>query len=489
MKNQKSLGVNAILNVIRTILSLVAPLITYPYVSRVLGAENLGSVNYTNSIIQYLVLLSGLGISTYGIREGSKKRDNKAEVSKFISDCFTINIIFTVLAYAIFLIVLYFFGSEKNYFSLFVVQSFLIIFSTIGIEWINTVFEDYYYITIRTIIVQIVSIALTFLLIHKREDYLLYAVVTVMGTGIVSVLNWVHYRNSISIRIERHPNFKLHFKSITVFFANKLAVTLYVSADTTMLGAMVGNYSVGLYSVSVKIYTIIKNLLAAMYAVFLPRLSYIEGRKDRVSFKSLYSNLMSIMTLIIFPASVGLLCLSKNIIVLLFGIEYMDSYFSLVILSIAIIFAIYGGLVAAVYDVVMGLEKIALQSTIIAASLNIVINMITLPIYRQNGAALTTLLAEFVTFAYCLFRSKDIFNCVDLKMVCKSIFHAIIGCTEISLIVWIVNAHTNSNILICIISFVMSASLYLLTLIILKNKHIIEGINMIRNKLHRHNGD
>lgn len=460
----------------------MAPLITYPYVSRILGAENLGCVNYTNSIIQYLVLFSGLGISTYGIREAAKRREKKEQVEKFISECFTINIIFTLFAYGIFACILWNARNEKKYFSLYVIQSFLIIFSTIGIEWINTVFEDYYYITIRTIIVNIISIGSTFLLVHNEDDYLLYAVVNVITIGLVSVLNWIHYRKTISIKIVRYPHFKLHFKPIIIFFANKLAVTLYVSADTTMLGMMVGNYSVGIYSVSVKIYTILKNLLAAMYAVFLPRLSFVKGKNDEKAFKYIYSNLISVLSLIIFPASIGLFCLSKYIVILLFGNSYIESYVSLSILSIAIIFAIYGGLVAAVYDVVMGLEKVALQSTIIAASINIIINMLFLPIFKQNGAAVTTLLAELVTFTYCFFMSKGIFNYIDMKQILKNIIHSFIGCIEIILIVWLAKAFISSIIMVCVMSFFISVIFYFVTLVFLKNEYIYKGIKIYLNR-------
>lgn len=473
MKRQKSIGINVILNIIRTIVALFAPLITYPYVARVIGTEYLGSINYTYSIVQYFVLFSGLGISTYGIREGAKKRDNIKEISEFISDCFSINVAFTVLSYIFFCVLLFFFKDEKIYFTLLCMQSFYIIFSTLGIEWVNTIFEDYLYITIRTIVIQILSIGLTFLIVHTKEDYIWYTFVTVTTTAIVSFLNWFHYRKKITIKLRRVKNLKKYLKPIFVFFANKLAVTLYVSADTTMLGMFVGDYSVGIYSVSVKIYTIIKNMLAAVYAVFLPRLSHIVGGDNTKQFKELYSDLVSFMTLIILPATIGLFTLSENIIILLFGKEYITAKVSLAILSIALVFAIYGGLVSAVFDVVMKLEKVALQATILAAAVNIGLDVVLLPYMKEVGAAFTTVLAELTTLIYCFVKSKGIVKYLDGRSIVRNAVHSVVGCVEIFFVVVLTKRSFSSHLLICIFSVLISCLLYFLTLVFVKNKFIV----------------
>ncbi len=480
MEKHKPIGINALLNVIRTVLALVAPLITYPYVSRILGAENLGCVNYTNSIIQYFVLISGLGISTYGIREGAKKRGDIQQLNQFISQCFSINIICTFVTYFIFAVFLWMNRRQDSYLDLFIVQSFLILFNTIGIDWVNTVFEDYFFITIRTIIVQIISIIFTFAFIHKREDYLCYAIITITTTGIVSILNWFHYRKLLDIRIVFNSKMLIHLKPIVVFFANKLAVTLYVSADITMLGAMVGEYSVGIYSISVKLYNIVKTILGAIYSVFLPRLAFTLGQKNMRQFKKIYSDLISIMSLVIFPASVGLFVLSKNIILFMFGNEYASSSISLSILSIAIVFSIMGGLVSSVYDVVMGLEKIALKATILAATFNIGINFVLLPYLHEVGAAITTVLAEAVTFIYCMKKSKGIKENINVLAVRRNALHSLLGCIEIVIVVSIVQVLFESHIIILAVSFILSIVLYAFILIILKNPFAMVIISKFR---------
>lgn len=478
----RSVGTNAVLNVFRTLLTLIVPLITYPYVSRILGAENLGKVNYVNSIISYFILVSGLGISTYGVREGAKIRDNKQKVSAFISECFSIAAIMTVISYLLLSFFVFAFSSLSHYKYLFFIECLLIAFDTIGIEWVNTIFEDYLYITIRTIVVYLVSIIAIFALIHNRNDYFIYAAITVGTTGLVSVLNWLHCRKHCDIKLTVNDHTKRHIKPILVFFANKLAVSLYVNSDITMIGYMVGDVRVGIYSVAVKVYTIVKNLLSAIYTVTISRLSSKIGKNDEVGFRDLFSKLTSFVTLAIFPAMIGLCLLAPNIILLLFGNEYSEAGKSLRILSIGIVFAIYGGIVSTVYNVTRGLEKYSLQATIIAAIVNVTLNLVLVPVLNEIGAAITTVIAELFTFVYCFLRANGIKESVDWKDFIRNFVHALLGCIEIVFVVIITEKMIKNNLLFICLSIIISVLFYSLTLFILKNYFICIFINKLKRR-------
>lgn len=474
----RSITINAGLNVFRTILSLVVPLITYPYVSRVLGAENLGKVNYVNSIVQYFVLFASLGISTYGIREGAKKRKNINELNNFISECFSINFIMAIASILVLIAIVCNLSIFDKYRILFFIEAFLICFDLFGIEWVNTVFEDYLFITIRTIFVYSVSIVLTFFLIRNQNDYYKYAMLSVGTTGLVSLLNWLHYRKTCKIRLRFTSQTIKHFRPIVIFFANKLAVTIYVSSDNTMLGLMTSDFRVGIYSVAVKIYTIIKTMISSIYAVCIPRLSAKIGEGDVDGYKILFSQIVSAISLLIFPASVGVLCLSQEIIRFLFGIEYMEASISLSILSFGIILSIFGGLISSVYNVTMNLEKISLQATIIAAAMNVLLNLFLIPRFMEVGAAITTVVAEGITFFYCLIRGKGLRNVINSKQVFINLVHASIGCIEIVLITSILKSLALTDFGTIAISIMCSLIVYFFTLIILKNNlviHIVEN--------------
>lgn len=481
----RSVAVNAVLNVLRTVLALIGPLITYPYVSRVLEAENLGKVNYVNSIIQYFILISSLGISTYAVREGARKRQDSIKVNNFISECFTINFIMAVISLTVLSIIVINVPGLQTYKTLFFIEAFLVIFDLLGIEWVNTIYEDYLYITMRTILIYAVNIVSIFVFIHVREDYYKYAVISVGTTGLVSVLNWFHCRKKCKIKFRISTETKKHVKPILVFFANKLAVTVYVSLDTTMIGAFASDYRVGIYSVAVKIYTIIKNMIAAMYAVCIPRLAALVGTDDNEGYKALYSDIVSVVAMLVLPASVGVMMLAPNIILLMFGNEYMESIVSLEILSIGIIFAILGGLVSSVFNVTRGYEKISLQATILAAVVNTILNYMFIPLFQEKAAAATTVLAELVAFLYCLLRADEIREFIDVKKIAKNFGMGILGsCVTVS-VSSIIKLLDFGDILTVVATIVGTVGIYLVILLATKNEYIKIVYQMIKDKIRK----
>lgn len=173
--SQKSLKLNAFFNVIKTITSLIFPLITFPYASRILLAEGIGKVNFSFSIISYFSIIANLGIGTYGIREAAKIRENKILLSKFVYEVLIINLISTFIAYLLLMFSFFLIPKFHEYKPLLLISSSNLLLTTIGISWLYQAVEEYGYITIRTVIFQIVSIVLLFLFVKDKNDYIIYA--------------------------------------------------------------------------------------------------------------------------------------------------------------------------------------------------------------------------------------------------------------------------------------------------------------------------
>ena len=144
-----NMGVNAVLNGIRSGLSILFPLITYPYAFRVLKVEGIGKVNYSLSIVNFFILFAGLGISTYAVREGAKVKNDRKEIEKFSSEIFSINIFSMFFSYFSLALCMICINKFRLYTELIIIQSISIFFVTIGFEWINSIYEDYVYIVIR----------------------------------------------------------------------------------------------------------------------------------------------------------------------------------------------------------------------------------------------------------------------------------------------------------------------------------------------------
>lgn len=468
----KSIGVNAVLNFIKVGCSVIFPLITFPYTSRVLQVENIGKVNYANSIIAYFALFAALGISTYGVREGAKKKKG-TEFDRFASEIFSLNMLTTGISYAVLFILLLTVPKFRDYRAVILIQSMTIILTTLGVEWVNTVYEDFLYITIRSIAVQVLCMAALFLFIHKPEDYLKYACISVMSSSIMCVANWIYCRRYVRIRFLLSNEIFRHLKPMFIFFANSLAITIYVSADTTMLGWIAGDYYTGLYAVSVKIYQIVKRLMTAVYTVTIPRLSRYAGTGQWKDYRKLLTQICSCVILLLVPCMTGLAIYAENIIEILSGNSYLPAVRSLQILAVALLFAVGSGVVVNCINTPNGFEKTSLSATIAAAVVNVGLNIFLIPLFRQDGAALTTVLAEAMVLIICLVRLHDLNHYMDVREVLTQLGYAAAGSFLILGISLVIGRLGLSSLLSLVLGLVFCVAGYAVLLAVGRNRYFM----------------
>ena len=478
----KSLKINALLNTIQTIISMLFPLITFPYASRVLGVDNIGKYNFGNSIVSYFVLLAGLGISTYGVREGAKYRDNKKKFEEFVQNIFSINLYSTLLAYFLLILCLFYIPQLVEYRILILILSSQILFITIGRNWIYTVYEDYFFITIRTIIFYLISCILLFTVVRDESDLYMYCVVNVVGVIGINILNIIYSRKYSRFIFKIKPDIR-HLKSILLIFSTAVSVVIYTSSDVTLLGLMCSDKNVGLYSASVKIYNIVKQMLAAVLTVTIPRIAYYIGKSEVVKFRKLFFNISNVLVIIVCPAAIGLVCLSEDVIYILAGENYLSASVSLKILSIAIIFNLFAYMYGYCILIPYNRESKFVKATIISAVCNICLNIIFIPIFQQNAAALTTLIAEIVAATMCYHYSRDI---ISKSLDKKNILVTLIGCIYICRVcLGIYKFVLVERFIRLIISVLISAIGYFLIQIVLRNMVFITYSDKIFMKVKR----
>lgn len=490
MFKKKNIKLNAVLSALHSCFSILFSLVTYPYAVRVLGVENIGKISYSASIISYFSLIAMLGIRTYAIREGAKLKDNPIEFKKFTAQMFSINMLSTLVAYVVLAIVLLCISSLQNYLWLILIQSATMLLTTLSVDWINNIYEDFLHITLRSFIAYVAGIVFLFVFVKKPEDYVLYAFLNVIINLVICVSNLIYIRKYVKLAFTRMLDLKRHLKPILIFWANAVAITIYVSVDTTMIGAIrgamfgieQGDTEVGLYSVAVKVYTIVKTILSAVYAVAIPRLVSYFNEEDKSKGKNLFTRLSSSIILLLFPVVVGLMCLSEEIIYLISGEALTQSVVSLQILGVAIIFAILGGLVTACLNVAIGREKDNLISSVIAAGINFLLNFLFIPWLGIYGAAITTILAEFVVFLYCYIRIPNKKQYMDGKEIGVSMLRAVVGCIPILLITFLVK-HFFANVWLRI-ALIMFGSIVIYALILLafRDKNFLGLFGFMKRK-------
>lgn len=485
--NKKSLKLNMGLNAIKGLMSIIFPLISFPYISRVLEVENIGKFNFANSIISYFVLFAGLGISTYAIREGARLRENHSSFKQFANEMFSINIASTALSYIVLITLLFGVSRFQEYKSLLIILSLQIIFKTIGVEWIYSIYEDYAYITIRSIVFQILSLGLMFLLVHNESDLNIYAAITVLSSVGSNVVNFFYARRYCEVTWTRNIQWRKHTKPIMVLFAMSVTVTIYVISDTTILGFISGDYNVGIYSVSTKVYSIIKTVLASVLVVSIPRLSAILGNNDTEEFNFVATDIYETLLTVLLPTVTGIIILREQIVLLISDRTYLGATTSLALLSVALIFCLGAWFWGQCILVPMEKENVVFKATFISALLNIVLNFILIPKWAENAAAFTTILAEGLAFFWCMFEGRKY---VHIKDIGKTTLKIVIGCAAILLCSLLLKPWEDNTILYTLLTVGISIIVYFSIQIIVKNPatdKIIRGLTRKMNLIYKKN--
>ncbi len=393
----KSLKQNAVLNAVRQSMALLFPMITFPYTVRVLGTEEYGRYSFAVSFVSYFALIASFGISKFAVREGTRVRDDGRAINKLCSDLLSFNSVTTLAAYAALLLITFGFGSISRYSTLILAQSLCIILTTVGMDWLNTIYEDFAYITVRFLIMHLVGLVLIFLFVKSPNDTLLYCVIMLLSSYGGNLLNVFYLRRYVRVRV----GFRFDFKSIlvptSILFVHSIATTIYVNSDITMIGLYLNDYEAGVYSFASKLYNFIKHFFDALVIVAVPRLGYLL-EKDAGKYRYYVNNIYNLILTMMIPASVFLCTMSKSVLLLAGGAEYLESQQSFEILCVSLTFALLGSVYCNCILIIHKREKYMLASTVATAVMNASLNVVLIPTVGICGAAVTTILAEALNF-------------------------------------------------------------------------------------------
>lgn len=426
MNNKHGMGFNMTLNLVRTIFTSIFPLISFKYVSAVLGQENFGKVNYASSIVQYFSIFAALGISTYGIRECAKVRDDKSKCDELANELFTLNVISLSISYSILAILLFFSKRLVEYRMMIVVQAVTIFFTTIGTDWINQAFEDFIFITFRTVFIQIVSLILILSLVKHKDDYLLYLTITSLGTIATNVMNAIYVRRYTTIKIRIHPSIFKHLKSVLLIFFMNLAISVYVSSDITVIGTVGNDSMVGIYSVGSKVYSAMKTIIAAVISVAIPRLSY-DSANNREHYYENLNCVLSAMSLVLVPIVIGIELVPEFAILLLSNATYFSAIPTVRVLGLALIPTMISTIVNNSILLIHRREKQILMNTVISAFVNLTTNIIFVRRYGFVAAAYTTLFSELMVATISIIQSKSTIKKLKIQKISNNISKNICG--------------------------------------------------------------
>lgn len=471
MTKIKSVKFNFIMNSILTASAMIFPIITYPYVSRILQPEGIGTVSFANSVITYFSMFAQLGIPMYGIRACAKVRDDKEKLTRTVQEIMMINMITCLIVYIAFFGSLYFVPQFRQEKTLYLIMGSLILFNTIGVEWLYKGLEQYSYITVRSIVFKFIALLAMFLLVHEKEDYVIYGGITIFAAAGSNVLNFINLRKYVYLRPVGAYDFRQHIKPISIFFAMSIATTVYTNMDNVMLGFIKGTTENGYYDAAVKIKNILVSFVSSLGTVLLPRVSYYIQTGEREEFSRITKKALNFVFLLSVPLCVYFIIFARSSIYLLSGTLFENSILPMRLIMPTLVFIGLTNIIGLQILVPLGKENQVLYSEIAGAVVNIIVNMFLIPRMGAAGAAIGTVLAEIMVFIVQVYALKDVVVKILKKISYWKIAIALVLASFVS--VW-VNSMNWGNFLILLFSALLFFGVYVLTLIIFREKLVKE---------------
>lgn len=405
------------MNTILTLSSFVFPLITFPYVSRILLPEGTGSVSFATSVVSYFLMFSQLGIPTYGIRACAKVRDDRRALSRVVHELMVINLVMSLISYVLLGVCVLAIPKLHAEKTLIVIISFTIVLNVIGMEWLYKALEQYTYITIRSVIFKAIAVVAMLLLIRQQSDYVVYGAITIFAASASNVCNFVHAHNYIDFLPREKYNYRQHIKPVLVFFAMSCATVIYTNLDTVMLGLMKNNVDVGYYNAAVKIKSVLVGVVTSLGTVMLPRLSYYVERGEMEEFHRLTKKAMNFVILLATPMMIYFILFAREGIFFLSGSAYGGAVVPMQIIMPSLLLIGMTNVMGIQIMIPLGLEKQVLYSEIAGAVVDLFVNALLIPQYAAAGAAVGTLIAEFVVWIVQLYTIRSVVGNV-YKDVC-----------------------------------------------------------------------
>ena len=475
---KKSIVKNYIYNLIYQMLTIVLPLVTTPYLSRVLGAGPIGIYGYTLSIVTYFILFGSLGIAMYGQREIAYVQEKKEEQSKTFWEIVIFRVITMTVALIIFYLTFCLKGEYSLYYKILILE---LVANAIDISWYFQGVEDFGKTVVRNIIVKSLSLVCIFIFIKSPEDlwkyFLIYTVANVFG----NLTMWMYIPKILPKVRSKDLNLIKHIKPTLALFIPQIATQIYVVLDKTMVGNITGNMSeVGYYEQAQKIVKALMLVVTALGTVMSSRIANTYATKSYEEVKEYLRKSFKIVWFLGMPIMLGLIAITPNMVPWFYG-EGFEAVIPLLIATSPIILAIGLNNVTGVqYLIQTGKQNIFTISVTVGAVINVIFNFVLIKIIGTVGASISSVLAEVIILFVQLYYLKEE---ITIKDVIEDSFKYIISGIIMAIIVYGISLKMNIGIISTLIQIIIGGIIYVLVLIILKDELIKVIISQIATKI------
>ena len=480
---KKSITKNYIYNLAYQVLILILPLITTPYVSRILGVENIGIYSYTLSTTAFFILFGLLGTSLYGQREIAFVQDDKQKYSKLFWEIELLRIITISISLIIYYCIFAFKGEYSVYYKILILE---VIANSLDISWLFQGIEDFKKTVFRNAIIKILSVVSVFIFIRTKDDLIKYFFIYVISLIVGNMSLWLYLPKTIYKIKFRDLNILRHIKPTIYLFLPQIAVQVYTILDKFMIGSIViDKAEVGYYEQSQKIIKLLLTIEGAFGTVMMPKIANLFAENKNKEIEESLKTSFRVAYLLAFPMIFGIMIVSDRFVPIYFGEGYQKTATLMKIMSPIILFIGISGCIGYQYLLPTKKQNKYNFSVIFGAVINLIINASLIPKIGAIGAAIGTIIAELsVTGAQMVLSKKDIDILKYLKLYKNYFLSSIVMYIICIVLEKIFNKQLN-GIIILISQIIVGALTYIVILYWLKDEVLTNIINKITEKINK----
>lgn len=467
---------NYIYNLTYQIFAILIPLVTSPYLARILQPDGIGAYSYANSITTYFSLIAVLGTSTYASREIARIRDESKKVDQLYWEIVIFRVITTIFSLLLYCLVIYFSGYD---FLLYFACSFSILTVAVDSGWYFEANEKFKVLVAKDFIVKIISLVLIFTLVKQKNDLLIYILIQTVGIFIPNLCLTLYLLSKHRNVSFSNLHFKKHLKETLIYFIPSIASSIYTVLDKTMIGLIVNdNNENGYYDLAYKIYMIVLTMITSLTTVISARASFLFGKGELEEVKGILYKSLNFLGILVIPAIVGIFICTDNFVLWYYGETYtkvasLIKCLSPLLLIIGISNILWGG-----YLTPVGKKEISAKTIVIGSIVNLCCNLILIPKFGSYGATVGSIIAEgVITSIYIYFTYKFI----SYKKAFSKYYTYIIAALIMGICVYLIGLLNINRILITICQLFFGCIIYFVILLLFKNEDVL---NILKNVIH-----
>lgn len=475
----QSVKVNYILNLINTGTQMLFPLITFPYVCRVIEPDGVGQVNFFQSIISYISLLTCLGIPMYAIREIARDRSDVVQMNRTAMEILLLHSMLTLVGYAIVAILCLTVPQIQVNIPLFLILSLTIFFTAIGCEWFYQGIEDFKYITIRGLIIKTVSVVLLFIFVKSKTDLLYYGSYTVFGVLGGNIFNFFRLRKYIHREniIFSELHIKRHVKPVLKVFSFSVVTSIYLQLNTVLLGFLKNALAVGYFAAATKVMQMLLTMSACLGSVMMPRASHLIAENKEDEFNRLIQKSYDFTLAIALPMTIGLIFCAPSLITALCGVKFEHSILPSQIIAPIILMVAISNVFGIQVLFPKGKINIVTLCCVIGAVADLILNLCLIPFFSYIGTSIAYLGAEVATTVSMYFIGRRYIPIIYFK---KSHLTYALGCIVMAFALYGLSLLQLPTLTILLLQACCGVLAYFIILCICKDEMLVQILSKIK---------